>query len=148
MPYSYPAVDKLQNKPLVGSGTCVDLIKLFVPGLIGKSTAVWRAGVNVMEAQKAGKTIRRGTAIATFDKSGRYPQICGPNYRGSCHHAGLVLEVRNGGFWIMDQYTGDDKRLFVSRRFIRIRQPSERYLANGAYADAGNNALAFYVIEQ
>lgn len=65
MPYIYPDVDSLLNQPLVGSGTCVDLIKAYVPGLKGKTTLAWKAGVNVLEAFMAGKPIRRGRFLGT-----------------------------------------------------------------------------------
>jgi hypothetical protein len=32
MPFVYPEVDQLWHKPLAGSGTCVDIIKEYVPG--------------------------------------------------------------------------------------------------------------------
>lgn len=102
---------------------------------------------NVMDAHKAGKTIRRGTAIATFE-NGRYPQRCQAGYTGSCHHAALVLTVQPGGIWIMDQYNTDEKRMFVDARFLRIPMPRERKLPNGRWKNAGNNPLAFYVISK
>ncbi len=145
MPYIYTAVDSLQDHALFGSGTCVDLIKLMVPGLKGVSTQAWKPGDNVMEAYQAGKVIPRGTAIATFD-NGRYPQTCPVGYPGSCHHAAMLLSVAKGGMWIMDQYNTDSNRLFVGKRFIRIPPPSERKLPNGRWRNAGNNALAFHVI--
>lgn len=147
MPYTYPAVDSLDRKPFIGSGTCVDLVKRLVPGLIGQPTASWRAGENLMDALKAGKAISKGTAIATF-KNGRYPQACETGYRGSCHHAGLLLAIQPGGIWIMDQYTGDETRQFVARRFIHIPPPNMKTLPDGSFRNAGNNPFAFYVIER
>jgi hypothetical protein len=147
MPYIYTEVEKLLNVPLVGSGTCVDLIKQLVPGLIGKPTAAWRAGANVIDTFRAGRSLPQGTAIATFEK-GRYVQSCPVNYEGSCHHAALLLRTLPGGIWVMDQYTGVANRQFVSRRFIRIPVPREQRLADGSYRNAGNNALAFAVIER
>ncbi len=147
MPYIYPEVDTLINKPLIGTGTCVDLIKALVPGLKGKSTVAWKQGVNVMEAFKAGKSFPRGTAIATFDR-GRFPKRCETGYQGSCHHAALLLKVMPSGIWIMDQYNTDDKRMFIATRFMRIPAPRTEKLGDGRYRNAGNNPLAFYVIEQ
>ncbi len=63
MPFVYREVDQLWHKPLAGSGTCIDLIKEYVPGLKGLPTSAWKAGLNVMEA---GSKIVRGTAIATL----------------------------------------------------------------------------------
>lgn len=145
MPHVYAAVDTISGKPRVGSGTCVDIVKMLVPGLLGKPTSAWKEGVSVMEAHRAGKPILRGTAIATF-KNGRYPQSCSPGYQGSCHHAALVMSVQNGGIWVLDQYT-DPKRPNMTPRFIRIPPPSERTLPDGSWRNAGNNALAFSVIE-
>lgn len=145
MPHIYPQVHTLDGKPRVGSGTCVDIIKQLVPGLIGKPTSAWREGVSVMEAHKAGRPILPGTAIATF-KNGRYPQSCPTGYYGSCHHAALVVSIMGGGMWVLDQYTEPD-RPNMKFRFIRIPPPSERKLRDGAWRDAGNNALAFSVIE-
>lgn len=47
----------------------------------------------------------------------------------------------------MDQYRAPN-RLFISKRFVRIPPPSEVRLPNGAFQNAGNNALAFYVINK
>jgi len=147
MPYSYSEVDKLLDQPLVGAGTCVDLIKLIVPGLVGKPTTTWKEGINVMDAYRSGKVIPRGTAIATFQR-GRYIQSCATSYVGSCHHAALLLQAMPGGIWVMDQYTGAENRQLVTRRFIRVPLPREQKFADGSYRNAGNNALAFSVIEQ
>lgn len=145
MPHVYHAVDQLIDTPVVGSGTCVDLIKLYVPGLIGKPTTSWKEGIGVMEAQKSGKKLMRGTAIATF-KNGRYPQSCAIGYHGSCHHAALLLSVQPGGIWILDQYA-PSTRPTIKRRFISIPQASQSKLADGSHANAGNNAMAYSVIE-
>lgn len=145
MPHVYREVDKLLEQPRVGSGTCIDIVKLLVPGLIGRSTATWREGINVMEAYKAGRPIPRGTAIATFE-NGRYPQRCQSGYHGSCHHAGLLLAVQAGGIWIADQWTAPE-RPTIKARFIRLPPPRRVKLADGAWRDAGNNPYAYAVIE-
>ena len=145
MHYIYPEADSLQNKPLMGTGTCVDLIKLLVPGLKGLSTQSWKPGENVMEAFKTGKAIPRGTAIATFE-NGRYPQRCPVGYTGSCQHAALLLSVQPGGIWIMDQYNTDNARKYVGQRFIRIPEPRKAKLPDGNWRNAGNNPFAFHVI--
>ena len=127
MPYIYPGVDSLLKQAFIKDGDCVDLIKALVPGLIGRSTTSWKQGENLMEARRAGKTISRGTAIATFE-NGRYPQKCSGNYNGtrqSCNN-----------------------RLFIFHRLIRVPPPREQKFADGTWRDAGNNALAYYVIAQ
>lgn len=39
MPFVYRDVEELWRKPLAGSGTCVDIVKEYVPGLKGLPTA-------------------------------------------------------------------------------------------------------------
>lgn len=86
MGHVYSGIDELAKgqTPNAGNGECVDLIKEYVPGLKGRSTASWRAGEWVMEA---GSSIRKGTAIATFNQDGRYPQ------QRTGQHAALVVRV-------------------------------------------------------
>jgi hypothetical protein len=140
MGYVYSGVGELAKgeTPLAGKGECVDLIKEYVPGLKGKSTTTWRAGAWVMEA---GNKIRRGTAIATFDKNGRFPQ------RSTGQHAALVLSVMASGIWVVDQWKGDPTKLKISKRLIRIPPPHRQRNADGTFPNASNNALAFRVIE-
>ena len=137
MPHVYREVDSLWHKPLAGSGTCVDLIKTYVPGLIGKSTLSWRAGVNVMDSQT---TIERGTAIATFEK-GRYPR------RSHDNHAAIVLSVIPAGICVMDQWAGDQTRPWIEKRLIRVPPRWEQQNKDGSVKHPSNNALAFYVIQ-
>lgn len=137
MGYSYSGGDELAKgeTPDAGSGEWVDLIKEYVPGLKGKSTSTWRAGASVMEA---GSTIRRGTAIATFDKDGRFP-------RGdSGQHAALVLRVMASGIWVADRWRSKSN---ISKRLIRIPPPHRQRNPDGSFPNASNNALAFRVIE-
>lgn len=138
MPFVYREVDQLWHKPLAGSGTCVDIIKEYVPGLKGLSTKVWRAGNNVMEA---GSKVAKGTAIATFE-NGRYP---GRDYD---NHAAIVLKVMGSGIWVMDQWNGDKNRPFIERRLIRVPAPHKHRKADGRFMTPSDNALAFYVIER
>ena len=135
--YGGSGLDELAKgeTPQVGKGECVDIIKVFVPGLKGKSTTTWRAGAWVMEA---GNTIRRGTAIATFDKDGRFPQ------HRSGQHAAIVLRVMPSGIWVVDQWRS--KRI-ITKRLIRIPPPHHQRNPDGSFPDASNNALAFRVIE-
>lgn len=137
MPHVYREVDSLWHKPLAGSGSCVDLIKTYVPGLIGKSTLTWRQGENVMESRK---TILRGTAIATFE-NGRYPR------RGHDNHAAIVLSVIPGGIWVMDQWADDDTRPWIEKRLIRVPARWEQRNKDGSFKHPSDNALAFYVIQ-
>lgn len=140
MDYVYKDVDELAKgeTPLAGRGECVDLIKAYVPGLKGKSTMSWRAGAWVMEA---GRTIKKGTAIATFDKDGRFPRS------RSGQHAALVLKVMASGIWVVDQWRNDPGKPKISARLIRIPPPRHRRNPDGSFTNASNNALAFRVIE-
>ena len=97
MPFVYREVEKLWHQPLAGTGTCVDIIKTYVPGLKGLPTSTWKAGANVLEA---GTKVVKGTAIATFE-NGRYPG------RTHDNHAAIVLRVMSSGIWVMDQWKGD-----------------------------------------
>jgi hypothetical protein len=99
----------------------------------------------LLEALKAGKTCPRGTAIATFI-NGRYPQVDRPGERSS-RHAALLLEVQEGGIWVMDQYPGDPSRPYITKRFIHIPPPREQRHEDGTLKNPGNSALAFHVIE-
>jgi copper chaperone CopZ len=137
MGYVYSGVDELAKgeTPQAGRGECVDIIKEYVPGLKGKSTTTWRAGAWVMEA---GASIRRGTAIATFDKDGRFPQ------HRSGQHAAIVLRVMGSGIWVVDQWRS---KKMITKRLIRIPPPHHQRNPDGSFPDASNNALAFRVIE-
>jgi len=146
MPYTFSAVDKLLEQPLIASATCVDLVRLFVTGLAGKPTSSWKQGVGVMEAHRAGTVIPKGTAIATFEQ-GCYLPRCASMDAGRCHHAALLLQATPDGIWVMDQYTGAENRQLVTRRFIRVPPPRAQLVADGSYCNAGNNAFAFSVIE-
>ena len=134
MPFVYREVDQLWHKPLAGSGTCVDLIKEYVPGLKGLPTSAWKAGGNVMEA---GSKIVIGTAIATFE-NGRYPG------RDHDNHAAIVLKVMGSGIWVMDQWKNDKNRPYIERR----PAPHKQRNADGTFMTPSDNALAFYVIER
>lgn len=138
MPYVYREVEKLWRHPLAGSGTCVDIIKVYVPGLKGQSTRTWKAGVNVIEA---GRRVEKGTAIATFE-NGRYPG------RDHDNHAAIVLSVLASGIWVMDQWANDKNRPWIERRFIRIPPPHEQRNQDGSFRRPSDNALAYYVIEK
>jgi len=138
MPFVYREVDNLWHQPLAGSGTCVDIIKVYVPGLKGASTLTWKAGANVIEA---GNRIQKGTAIATFE-NGRYPR------RDHDNHAAIVLRVMASGIWVMDQWAGDSSRPWIERRLIRIPPPHDQRNRDGSFKHPSDNALAFYVIEK
>lgn len=127
--------DRDPPPPKVGNGSCVDLIKHYVPGLKGLPTSAWRAGGNVLEL---GSTLARGTAIATFE-NGRYPS------KDHGNHAALVLKVMKSGIWVVDQWKAKPA---ISARLIRIPPPRQQRNADGSFRNPSDNALAFFVIER
>lgn len=140
MPYVYEDVDSLKKTdgpplPAVGDGSCVALIKHYVPGLKDVPTSAWRAGGNVLEL---GAKVAKGTAIATF-VNGRYPSGRHGN------HAAIVLRVMPSGIWVVDQWKA--KRI-ISARLIRIPPPRKQRNLDGSFMRPSDNALAFYVIER
>jgi hypothetical protein len=140
MGYVYKDVDELAKgkTPLAGSGTCVDLIKVYVPGLIGRSTTTWRPGAWVMEA---GGSIPKGTAIATFGPDGRFP------HHEHGQHAAIVVRVMASGIWVVDQWANDPEKPRISLRLIRVPPPHKQRNADGTFPSMSDNALAFRVIE-
>ncbi|MFP5393724.1 MAG: BPSL0067 family protein [Gammaproteobacteria bacterium] len=132
MPYRHPDPESLIEKPVFGKGECVDLIKATVPGLIGISTRSWREGENVL----ASKTIKRGTAIATFI-NGKFP------HADTGQHAAIFLSKSGSTIWVIEQWRGLKQ---VQKRRISFPVHAERR-ADGSYPNASNNAFAFSVIE-
>ena len=134
MPFVYPDPSSLEKQALVGGGNCVDLIKGLVPGLKGLPTSVWRRGVRVIDAT----SLAPGTAIATFDERGRYPNFDHGN------HAAIFVANAGASIWVMDQWKNDPTHPWVAKRLIypgRLRK-------DGSYVDPSNSAGAFYVIER
>lgn len=134
MPYIFLNPKRLEKQLLVGGGNCVDLIKGLVPGLKGLRTSAWRRGAHVVDT--AG--IVPGTAIATFDEHGHYPN------RSHGNHAAIFLASAGAAIWVIDQWRGDSRRPWVDRRLIYPQRP----LKDGTFIDASNAAGAFYVIER
>ncbi|MYN39277.1 BPSL0067 family protein [Duganella sp. FT109W] len=137
MPYIFKEVDTLDTDPpppAVGDGSCVALVKYYVPGLKGAPTSSWRAGSSVLEL---GTKVAKGTAIATF-VDGHYPN----NPHGN--HAAIVLKVMKGGIWVLDQWKAKG---VISARLIRIPPPRQQRNKDGSFKNPSDNALAFSVIE-
>lgn len=134
MEYRYASAATLDHKPKVGDGSCVPLVRHYVPNL--SNHRMWREGENVM-ATKA--TILPGTAIATFEH-GRYPN------RPHGNHAAFFIRYQLGpggareGIWIADQYANTPR--------IRVRKIVPRgQRKDGTYIGASDNASAFSVIK-
>lgn len=133
MPYVFGRVNALLGRALVGRAECVDLIKMYVPGLVGLSTQNWREGANVTSSPH----LTRGTAIATFF-NGKFPR------RDTGQHAAIFLAHSGSRFWVMEQHKNSGK---ILRRRIEIPRNGQRR-ADGTFPNASNNALAFSVIER
>lgn len=120
MPFVSTTHDRWQRK-VVGTGHCVPFVREVSGAPI---TAQWRRGAPVK-----GGNLAPGTAIATFDRNGRYANAVD----GSSHAAIFVRETINGIF-VVDQWLGQP----VHERFIRFRDGG---------GDAVNDADRFHVIE-
>jgi hypothetical protein len=81
---------------------CVALVKIYTINDAGQKCARsrdWEAGTSVKDAVDAG-TIERGTAIATFNKDGKY--LSAP----TGNHACLFVEAQKdgSGFLVLEQH--------------------------------------------
>ncbi|WP_432382312.1 BPSL0067 family protein [Duganella sp. P38] len=136
MPHVYANALKLQNKPKIGRGDCVELVQQFTQvGWTGK----WRPWVSVLDAG----FIRTGTVIATFDKNGRYPN------KASGNHAAFFV-----GMGPLDSHTGRPAYILVMDQWKLKRNIHERKIysrgrskAEGNIYDDSDNADMFYVVE-
>jgi hypothetical protein len=133
MPFFLQNPRLLERRPLVGSGSCIEIVKQLVPGLKGVPTSAWRQGARVLDTS----ALRPGTAIATFE-DGRYPN------RPHGNHAALFVAYGGQAIWVMDQWKGDPRRTWIGLRLIA---PGRQY-HDGSFIDPSNAAQAFYVIER
>lgn len=132
MEYIYSQADTLGGKPKVGDSDCVALVRVYAGA---PNHRAWKQGARVL----GNKSIRKGTAIATFVK-GRYPS------RSNGNHAALFL--RHGpagdGFWVMDQWAKPNKKSISSRY---ISKQNKKQNADGTWPRASDNADAYSIIE-
>src|SRR5579863_1216710 len=105
MPHQYLGAENLAGKPLVGSHSCVDLVKHYAGA---PATVAWREGERVLDATY----IPVGTAIATF-VTGKYPNKAHDN------HAALFLRREGNTIYVVDQWAGDERKPTISVRPIR-----------------------------
>lgn len=129
MPYVYPDVDGLQNKPKVGSKQCVALVQHYAKL---PSTPFWKEGKSVMD----GGSIVKGTAIANF-VNGKYQSLSHGN------HAAFLISRDANGIWVMDQWSDDKKKPLISKRYISRRGKA----SDGTFYNPSDNADAYSVIE-
>jgi hypothetical protein len=105
-----------------GSGQCVAFVQICAGAPQAK---VWKKGKRV----RSNLTLPRGTAIATFDAMGRYPN----NAHGN--HAAIYDGQDASQIWVYDQYVG----VTVSRRRILFW--------GGNFPNASRDGDAFFVID-
>jgi len=129
MPYVYRNAEDLEGTAKVGSKQCVALVQHYAKL---PPTTAWKEGSEVLGSAN----LTKGTTIATF-VDGKYKSLSTGN------HAGFYLSQDVGGIWIMDQWFSDDKKPFVSKRYIKKRGKWN----DGRYIDPSNNADAYSVIE-
>lgn len=120
-------VDVETIKHLVGTHSCASLVQYYTR--VGKAEN-WREGDRV----RGHKTIKRGTAIATF-VDGRYPN------KSSGNHAALYVSQDDNGIWVIDQWEGKTAP-FTKRRLGFMGKNGD-----GTYKDPSNNGDAFSIIE-
>lgn len=106
------AEDYLGEK--VANGQCVRFLQE-VGGI--PHTSQWQRGIKVR-----GSGCEPGTCIATFDPDGRYG-----NHVDGRSHAAILLEEREGGLLVIDQWVGHP----VARRTIQYRGGSGRAVNDG-----------------
>lgn len=136
MPHIYPDAAKLQAKPKVGKGDCVELVQRHTQ--LGW-TGHWRPWVRVVDAGY----IRVGTVIATFTKGGRYLS------RPVGNHAAFFM-----GMGPLDSKTGKPSYIVVMDQWKKKRDISERKIyalgkskEEGGRYDYSDNAETFWVVE-
>jgi hypothetical protein len=105
-----------------GNGHCVALVRHASGAPV---TTTWRRGDPVQ-----GSGAAPGTAIATFDRNGRYANATD----GSSHAAILLAENTDGSLEVIDQWVGRNAQV----RTIRDKR--------GA-GPAADDASRFYIIE-
>jgi hypothetical protein len=111
---------ELYEGKVVGDGQCA----VFVQKCAGAPLAeFWTPGLPVK-----GNDIPRGTAIATFDANGRYPN------KPTGNHAAIYDGQDETGIWVYEQWKGQP----VQRRHIRFK---------GRKGSPSNDGDAFSVIE-
>lgn len=106
-----------------GNTECVEFVRQVTRA---PHTTLWKPGVRVKDTTLG--SIRKGTAIATFDDNGKYPTD------GQGKHAAIFLGKNAAGIQVLDQWNSQGK---VLPRTIRFNHTGKR----------SNNGDTFYVIE-
>jgi len=105
----------------VGNGQCVIFVQTCTNA---PSTSLWKKGEKVRD-----KTLDKGTAVATFDENGKYPN------KPHGNHAAIYLSQNAIGILVYDQWVAQGA---VKERRIRFK---------GGKGSASNDGDAFSVIE-
>lgn len=126
MSYCCPNAATYEGKPLIGNAQCAVLVEALAKA---PHTSAWRKGRSV----RRNLGIQPGTAIATFDATGRYPNS------STGDHAALYLSQDGVGIWVIEQYVGLEK---IQKRHIRFMNGAVPYHHNVA-----NDGDAYSVIE-
>lgn len=119
---------------LIGNGQCVAYTK---KAATMPPTVAWRRG----DAVKGNADIAPGTAIATFDSSGRYG-----NHTDGRSHAAIYLGQDANGIRVLDQWVSH--RLTRTGEKITVPQPvHERIIRFHKAPRAENDGDNYYVVE-
>jgi hypothetical protein len=108
-----------------GKTECVDFVR---HATLAPPTTSWRRGIRVGDAWSG--QIQRGTAIATFDDTSKYPSD------GFGKHAAIYLSHTKDSIQVLDQW---DDQGEVRQRSIWFHRPKG--------TRRSNDADAFFVIE-
>jgi len=108
-----------------GRTECVEFVRQATGA---PSTPAWQQGTRIKMAQPG--SIKRGTAISTFDSNGRYPTD------GLGRHAAIYLSHSPVGIRVLDQWNGQGE---VKERTIFFNKPKG--------TSRSNDGDCFYVIE-
>ncbi|MDB5823447.1 MAG: hypothetical protein JWR21_2151 [Herminiimonas sp.] len=122
-----PETDVLEEKQFVnaaGNAECVEFVRQVT---VAPHTTLWSMGAYVLDAPLG--SIPRGTAIATFDSKGKYPDD------GKGRHAAIYLSHTASSICVLDQWKSQGR---VRARTIRSKT------VNHPRSDC---AQCFYVIE-
>ncbi len=119
------ALGKGKFKNAAGHTECVEFIRQ-AAGAPG--TPAWKPGVKVSDAKMG--DIPRGTAIATFDSSGKYPTDA------LGRHAAIYLSQSADGIQVLDQWNSQGQ---VLPRTIHFKRPKG--------TTRSNDGDTFYVIQ-
>ena len=131
MPYVASIPLAFIGHPSVGTGECVPLVEA-ATGAPG--TWTWSRGAMV----RGNFTIKPGTAVATFDPTGRYG-----NHTNGTSHTAIYLGQTAAGIEVVDQWNIRKGHRVVgkhppSKRLIRFSNPGAKAV------DQGGN---YYVVE-